>query len=141
MNCYNLAGEAGQTLDCVNASRAGVQADDVHRSIADEESIGLEQLQVAQNFQEGAVLSHQDVVEGLNVADVTLDGQYKTRVVEITSGNTVTLDGLVIRQGLVSGDGGNGGNSGANAMGGGIFNAGILTLNNVLVTGNAAARR
>ena len=74
MNCYNLAGEAGQTLDCVNACRAGVQADDVHRSIADEESIGLEQLQVAQNFQEGAVLSHQDVVEGLNVADVTLDG-------------------------------------------------------------------
>lgn len=30
------------------------------------------------------------------VADVTLDGQYKTRVVEITSGATVTLDGLVI---------------------------------------------
>jgi hypothetical protein len=30
------------------------------------------------------------------VADVTLDGQYKTRVVEIASGSTVTLDGLVI---------------------------------------------
>ncbi|MCX4218567.1 MULTISPECIES: Ig-like domain-containing protein [Pseudomonas] len=73
------------------------------------------------------------------VADITLDGQYRTRVVEITSGSTVTLDGLVITRGLVSGNGGNGGNSATGAMGGGIFNAGILTLNNVSVTGNAAA--
>ncbi|MGE1177070.1 Ig-like domain-containing protein [Pseudomonas sp. BW7P1] len=73
------------------------------------------------------------------VADVTLDGQYRTRVVEITSGSTVTLDGLVITRGLVSGNGGNGGYSATGAMGGGIFNAGILTLNNVSVTGNAAA--
>jgi len=73
------------------------------------------------------------------VADVTLDGQYRTRVVEITSGSTVTLDGLVITRGLVSGNGGNGGYGATGAMGGGIFNAGILTLNNVTVTSNAAA--
>ncbi|MBK5532305.1 DUF4347 domain-containing protein [Pseudomonas sp. TH08] len=73
------------------------------------------------------------------VADVTLDGQYKTRVVEVTSGSTVTLDGLVITRGLVSGNGGNGGYGATGAMGGGIFNAGILTLNNVSVTSNAAA--
>ncbi|MFJ3486908.1 Ig-like domain-containing protein [Pseudomonas sp. NPDC090202] len=73
------------------------------------------------------------------VADVTLDGQYKTRVVEINSGSTVTLDGLVITRGLVSGNGGNGGYGATGAMGGGIFNAGILTLKNVSVTGNAAA--
>ncbi|QXI12179.1 Ig-like domain-containing protein [Pseudomonas zeae] len=73
------------------------------------------------------------------VADVTLDGQYKTRVVEITSGATVTLDGLVITKGLVAGNGGNGGSAAAGAMGGGIFNAGILTLNNVTVTANAAS--
>ncbi|MGY2228556.1 Ig-like domain-containing protein [Pseudomonas tolaasii] len=73
------------------------------------------------------------------VADVTLDGQYRTRVIEITSGSTVTLDGLVITRGLVSGTGGNGGYGATGAMGGGIFNAGILTLNNVSVTGNAAA--
>ncbi len=73
------------------------------------------------------------------VADVTLDGQYRTRVVEITSGSTVTLDGLVITRGLVSGNGGNGGYGATGAMGGGIFNAGTLTLNNVSVTGNAAA--
>ncbi|WP_085589465.1 MULTISPECIES: Ig-like domain-containing protein [unclassified Pseudomonas] len=73
------------------------------------------------------------------VADVTLDGQYKTRVVEIASGSTVTLDGLVITRGLVSGNGGNGGYGAAGAMGGGIFNAGVLTLSNVSVTSNAAA--
>ncbi|PHH41797.1 Ig-like domain-containing protein [Pseudomonas putida] len=73
------------------------------------------------------------------VADVTLDGQYRTRVVEITSSSTVTLDGLVITRGLVSGNGGNGGYGATGAMGGGIFNAGVLTLNNVSVTGNAAA--
>ncbi|WP_426618707.1 Ig-like domain-containing protein [Pseudomonas rustica] len=73
------------------------------------------------------------------VADVTLDGQYKTRVVEVTSGNTVTLDGLVITKGLVAGNGGNGGSAAAGAMGGGIFNAGTLTLNNVTVTANAAS--
>ncbi|WP_371262590.1 Ig-like domain-containing protein [Pseudomonas sp. H1h] len=73
------------------------------------------------------------------IADVTLDGQYKTRVVEITSTSTVTLDGLVITRGLVAGNGGNGGAAAAGAMGGGIFNAGILTLNNVTVTANAAS--
>ncbi|WP_460089431.1 DUF4347 domain-containing protein [Pseudomonas sp. S2_E02] len=73
------------------------------------------------------------------VADVILDGQYKTRVVEVTSGSTVTLDGLVITKGLVAGNGGNGGSAAAGAMGGGIFNAGTLTLNNVTVTANAAS--
>ncbi|WP_415755893.1 Ig-like domain-containing protein [Pseudomonas leptonychotis] len=73
------------------------------------------------------------------VADVTLDGQYKTRVLEITSGSTVTLDGLVITKGLVAGNGGNGGAAAASTMGGGIFNAGILTLDNVTVTANAAS--
>ncbi|MGE7955740.1 Ig-like domain-containing protein [Pseudomonas sp. NPDC089530] len=73
------------------------------------------------------------------VADVTLDGQHKTRVIEVASGSTVTLDGLVITRGLVSGNGGNGGFGAAGAMAGGIFNAGTLTLNNVSVTSNAAS--
>ncbi|MCP1442328.1 hypothetical protein J3D54_001460 [Pseudomonas sp. GGS8] len=72
-------------------------------------------------------------------ADVTLDGQYKTRVVEVASGSTVTLDGLVITRGLVSGNGGNGGYGATGAMAGGIFNAGNLTLKNVTVTSNAAS--
>ncbi|EXF91605.1 hypothetical protein HK44_017335 [Pseudomonas fluorescens HK44] len=73
------------------------------------------------------------------VADVTLDGQYKTRVIEIASGSTVTLDGLVITRGLYSGAGGNGGFGATGAMGGGISNAGNLTLYNVSVTSNAAS--
>ncbi|MGI4839509.1 MAG: Ig-like domain-containing protein [Janthinobacterium lividum] len=73
------------------------------------------------------------------VADVTLSGQYKTRVIEVSAGSTVKLDGLVITHGLVAGNGGNGGSAAAGAMGGGIFNAGTLTLNNVTVTANAAS--
>ncbi|MGF6617906.1 hypothetical protein ABH910_004799 [Pseudomonas sp. YL-218 TE3947] len=72
-------------------------------------------------------------------ADVILDGQYQTRVIEVSSGSIVTLDGLVITRGLVSGNGGNGGYGATGAMAGGIFNAGILTLNNVTVTSNAAS--
>ncbi|WP_454846819.1 Ig-like domain-containing protein [Pseudomonas farris] len=72
-------------------------------------------------------------------ADVILDGQYRTRVIEVTSSSIVTLDGLVITRGLVSGTGGNGGYGATGAMAGGIFNAGILTLNNVTVTSNGAS--
>ncbi|KJZ67908.1 glycosyl hydrolase [Pseudomonas fluorescens] len=72
-------------------------------------------------------------------AEVILDGQYKTRVIEIAAGKTVTLDGLLITRGLVSGTGGNGGYGATGAMAGGIFNAGNLTLNNVTVTSNGAS--
>jgi hypothetical protein len=72
-------------------------------------------------------------------ADVILDGQYRTRVIEVTAGSVVTLDGLVITRGLASGAGGNGGYGATGSMAGGIFNAGILTLNNVSVTSNGAS--
>ncbi|MES2756238.1 MAG: Ig-like domain-containing protein [Pseudomonadota bacterium] len=73
------------------------------------------------------------------VADVSLDGQYRTRVLEVTAGTTVSFDGLVITRGLVTGTGGNGGYGAPNAMAGGIFNAGNLTLTNVSITSNAAS--
>ncbi|WP_183033504.1 DUF4347 domain-containing protein, partial [Cupriavidus sp. UME77] len=74
------------------------------------------------------------------IADVTLDGHYNGRVLEITSGSTVGLEGLVIEHGLVSGSGGAGGvGATAAAQGGGIYNAGTLTLSDVTVTANAAA--
>ncbi len=73
------------------------------------------------------------------VADITLSGQYKTRVIEVASGSTVQLDGLVITKGLAAGNGGNGGFEGESALGGGILNAGNLTLKNVSVTANAAS--
>ncbi|SFX70868.1 Ig-like domain-containing protein [Pseudomonas sp. NFACC36] len=74
-----------------------------------------------------------------NVADVTLDGQFRTQVISVTSGTTATLDGLVITRGIVSGNGGNGGDDALVAKGGGIYNAGTLTLRNVTVTANVAA--
>ncbi|MFL1517505.1 Ig-like domain-containing protein [Pseudomonas prosekii] len=73
------------------------------------------------------------------VADVTLDGQYKTRVLQVNSGVTATLDGLVITKGMVAGVGAAAGTDGAGAMGGGILNSGNLTLRNVTVTDNAAS--
>ena len=73
------------------------------------------------------------------VADVTLSGQYRTQVLRVNSGVTATLDGLVITQGLAAGNGAAAGTDGTAAMGGGIVNAGNLTLNNVTVTSNAAS--
>ena len=73
------------------------------------------------------------------VADVTLSGQYKTSVLKVDAGVTATLDGLIITKGLAAGNGGNGGSDASAAMGGGIVNAGNLTLNNVTVTANAAS--
>ena len=73
------------------------------------------------------------------VADVTLDGQYKSRVVHVSGGTTATLDGLVITHGLTAGNGGNGGADAVVAMGGGIYNAGALTIRNVTISENAAS--
>ncbi|WP_417696220.1 Ig-like domain-containing protein [Pseudomonas sp.] len=74
-----------------------------------------------------------------NVADVTLDGQYRTQIINVTAGTTATLDGLVITRGMVAGNGGNGGDDALVSQGGGIYNAGTLTLRNVTVTANAAS--
>lgn len=74
-----------------------------------------------------------------NVADVTLDGQYGTQIINVTSGTTATLDGLVITRGMVAGNGGNGGDDALVSKGGGIYNAGTLTVKNVTVTANAAS--
>ncbi|WP_210642303.1 Ig-like domain-containing protein [Pseudomonas sp. Tri1] len=74
-----------------------------------------------------------------NVADVTLDGQYRTQIINVTAGTTATLDGLVITRGMTAGNGGNGGDDALVSKGGGIYNAGTLTLRNVTVTANAAS--
>ncbi|PTU73568.1 Ig-like domain-containing protein [Pseudomonas mangrovi] len=74
-----------------------------------------------------------------NVADVTLDGQYRTQIINVAAGTTATLDGLVITRGMLAGNGGNGGDDALVSKGGGIYNAGTLTLRNVTVTANAAS--
>jgi uncharacterized repeat protein (TIGR02059 family) len=74
--------------------------------------------------------------------DVTLDAQNKGRVLAVTSG-TVTLDGLILTNGLVSGNGGGfGGPVGGDAVGAGLHVSGAGTNVTVLrstITGNAAA--
>ena len=74
-----------------------------------------------------------------NVADVTIDGQYRTQVFSVTGGTTATFDGLVITRGMTAGNGGNGGDDAMIAQGGGIYNAGTLTIRNTTVTANAAS--
>jgi hypothetical protein len=76
-------------------------------------------------------------------ADVTIDANYTSRVLSIATGSTVTLDGLVITHGSLSGAGGRGGGpspsaDGGSALGAGISNAGTLTINNTSVTANGA---
>ena len=72
-------------------------------------------------------------------ADVTFDGQYKAKVLNVIAGTAATLDGLVITRGLAAGNGGNGGDDALAANGAGIYNAGTLTLNNTMVSANAAS--
>ena len=91
------------------------------------------QLVISKNVTIAGDLNHD------GVADVTLNGQYKTQVLRVGSGVTATLDGLVITQGLAAGNGAAAGVDGTAAMGGGIVNLGNLTLNNVRVTSNAAS--
>ncbi|WP_256345047.1 Ig-like domain-containing protein [Pseudomonas gingeri] len=95
------------------------------------------------NLNSQLVITKNLTVEGdLNhdgVADVTISGQYKTQVLQVNSGVTATLDGLIITKGLAVGNGAAAGTDGTAAMGGGIVNAGNLTLNNVTVTSNAAS--
>ncbi|BBT18129.1 hypothetical protein WP8S17C03_41780 [Metapseudomonas otitidis] len=73
-------------------------------------------------------------------ADVTIDANHISRVFAMTAGN-VTLDGLVITKGLVSGNGGAYNTlAGGDALGGGIYVAGgVLTLKNSAITANKAA--
>ncbi|WP_122587392.1 Ig-like domain-containing protein [Pseudomonas viridiflava] len=75
------------------------------------------------------------------VADVTIDGQNRTSVMRVTSGTTATLDGVIITRGVATTSGANSGSAiaAADALGGGINNAGNLTLRNVTITANAAS--
>ncbi|NWB88999.1 DUF4347 domain-containing protein [Pseudomonas gingeri] len=95
------------------------------------------------NLNSQLVISKNLTIEGdldhNGTPDVILSGQYKTQVLMVNSGITATLDGLVITQGLAVGNGAAAGVDGTAAMGGGIVNAGNLTLNNVTVTSNAAS--
>lgn len=73
-----------------------------------------------------------------------IDGANLTQVLHINSGSgSVELNNLTITNGLASGNGGNslstGGAAGSDALGGGIYNAGTLTITNSTITANKAA--
>ncbi len=66
-------------------------------------------------------------ITGAGSANTTIDAGTLDRVFQVFNGFTVTITGATIQNGSVSGD-----------NGGGIFNAGNLTLNDCVVTGNSA---
>ncbi|PIB93995.1 DUF4347 domain-containing protein [Caulobacter sp. FWC2] len=68
----------------------------------------------------------------------TIDANYYGRVLEVQAGS-VTISNLTLREGLVSANGGDRGIAGGQALGGGILNAGNLTLSGVTVTANGAS--
>ena len=57
---------------------------------------------------------------------ITLDAMGNSRVVQVAAGTTATLDGLTITGGSITSEGG----------GGGVDNAGTLTMNDCSITGN-----
>ncbi len=68
-------------------------------------------------------------IAGPGAANLTVDGNHASRVFEITSNSTVTISGLTITNGSVSGSPG----------GGGIYNNGaVLTVSNCTISGNSA---
>jgi len=68
-------------------------------------------------------------INGLGVGVLNISGQNKSRVFNISAGATVSISQLTVTNGLVTGNPG---------QGGGILNAGKLTLQNCTVTGNSA---
>lgn len=78
----------------------------------------------------------------LKGAGVTLDAGYRSRVLRVTTGSVVRLEGLTITGGALAGAGGAWSGvvaDGGSADGAGIHNSGDLTLVDVRVRANAAA--
>ena len=86
---------------------------------------------------------HKTTIQGGSTGK-TINGANLTQVLHINSGSgSVELSNLTITNGLASGNGGNslstGGAAGSDALGGGIYNAGTLTITNSIITANKAA--
>src|SRR5262249_12395981 len=78
-------------------------------------------------------------IQGLGANQLSVSGANATQVFNITAGNTVSISGLTIANGLAQGTSAVPFSSPATVgQGGGIFNAGTLTLANDVVTGNKA---
>lgn len=77
----------------------------------------------------------------VNGPGVTLDGQLKGRVLQVNSGASVILRGLIVTRGLLAGKGidWNGSADSGSSWGAGIYNQGTLVLDGVQVRGNYAS--
>lgn len=73
LSSLHLSGELGKAFNRVGAHRAGVESHDRERSVAHEEDVLLELVQVLEDFKEDDVLCEQDVVEGFDVLVAVLD--------------------------------------------------------------------
>jgi hypothetical protein len=78
-------------------------------------------------------LTHNVTISGLGAGQVGVSGGNVTTVFKVDAGVTAEIDGLTITGGKASVN-----SAGVNA-GGGIFNAGSLTLHNDVITANSAA--
>jgi len=73
-------------------------------------------------------------IVGPGATKLAISGNNNSRVFDITSGGDVSICGLTIHDGQAA----NGGTGVAGASGGGIYNAGTLTLNDCVITNNRA---
>ena len=74
-------------------------------------------------------------IEGPGAAQITVSGNNSSRIFDISPGVNVTLAGLTISNGQVKASSTS---SDVMVFGGGIYNAGTLTLSNCVVSGNLA---
>jgi hypothetical protein len=66
-------------------------------------------------------------IQGLGADQLTISGNYSSRVFDVAQGATVTLSGMTITKGFLQ------------TAGGGILNNGTLTITNSTIAGNGAA--
>jgi hypothetical protein len=77
-------------------------------------------------------------IEGPGAAALTVSGNRQGRVLRVASGVTASVSGLTLRDGLFLASARPGNDAESDAFGGGILNAGTLSLSDCVVTNNAA---
>jgi filamentous hemagglutinin family protein len=76
------------------------------------------------------------IVNGAGSASTKVSGNNAVQVFNVAAGSTVTLEGMSIVNGKTIGPNGNNFSNGGNGEGGGIYNAGTLTVSNSTFSGN-----
>ncbi|MFZ6760822.1 DUF4347 domain-containing protein, partial [Undibacterium sp. Ji50W] len=122
---------AGSLRNAIAAAGAG---DTVTSNASRTVTLTSGQLTISQN------LTINGDLDSNGTPDVIVDANYNSRVLTITTGN-VTLNGLVLEHGLVSGNGGAYNSlNGQDALGAGLnITGGTVTIKNSTITANVAA--